>query len=52
MKQNRILSVDAFRGATIVAMLVVNSPGSWSHVYWPLLHADWDGCTPTDWVFP
>jgi predicted acyltransferase len=33
-------------------MLLVNTPGDWSHVYRPLLHSDWDGCTPTDVVFP
>ncbi|KAA3629934.1 MAG: hypothetical protein DWQ02_18380, partial [Bacteroidetes bacterium] len=41
-----------FRGATIAGMILVNTPGSWSHVYPPLLHADWHGCTPTDLVFP
>lgn len=51
MKQ-RILSIDIFRGITIAFMIIVNTPGSWSHVYSPLLHAKWDGCTPTDLVFP
>ncbi len=51
MKQ-RILSVDVIRGLTIVLMVIVNTPGSWSHVYAPLLHAKWHGCTPTDLVFP
>ncbi|MEM1214709.1 MAG: DUF5009 domain-containing protein [Bacteroidota bacterium] len=49
---NRLLSLDAFRGMTIAGMILVNNPGSWSHVYAPLLHADWHGITPTDWVFP
>jgi predicted acyltransferase len=49
---DRIVSLDAFRGATIAAMLVVNNPGSWQHVYAPLRHADWHGWTPTDLVFP
>jgi predicted acyltransferase len=48
----RLLSLDAFRGATIAGMILVNNPGSWSHVYWPLRHAEWHGWTPTDWVFP
>lgn len=48
----RLLSLDAFRGFTIALMIVVNTPGSWSHVYAPLLHAEWDGITPTDLVFP
>lgn len=33
-------------------MLLVNDPGDWGHVYWPLEHAQWHGCTPTDLVFP
>lgn len=49
---NRLLALDIFRGMTIFFMIVVNTPGSWSHVYAPLRHAPWDGCTPTDLVFP
>ena len=52
MKAKRIASVDILRGFTIVAMILVNTPGTWSHVYAPLLHADWHGYTPTDLVFP
>lgn len=48
----RIESVDLFRGLTIAAMILVNNPGSWSHVYAPLLHAEWHGLTPTDLIFP
>jgi predicted acyltransferase len=48
----RLASVDALRGLTVAAMLLVNNPGDWSHVYPPLLHADWHGCTPTDLIFP
>jgi predicted acyltransferase len=33
-------------------MILVNNPGSWSHIYAPLEHAAWHGCTPTDLVFP
>lgn len=50
--QNRILSVDIFRGATILLMVLVNTPGTWNNVYAPFLHADWHGYTPTDLVFP
>ena len=39
----RLLSLDAFRGMTIAAMLLVNNPGDWKHVYGPLLHAPWHG---------
>jgi len=49
---NRYLALDAFRGITIALMILVNMPGTWSHVYAPLLHADWHGVTPTDLVFP
>lgn len=48
----RLASLDAFRGATIGAMILVNNPGSWSAVYPPLRHAAWHGCTPTDLIFP
>jgi predicted acyltransferase len=48
----RHASVDALRGITVAAMLLVNNPGDWSHVYAPLLHAPWHGFTPTDLIFP
>ncbi len=49
---NRIVSLDIFRGLTIMAMIIVNTPGSWSYAYPMLLHSQWNGCTPTDLVFP
>jgi predicted acyltransferase len=48
----RLLSLDAFRGLTIAAMILVNDPGDWNHAYWPLLHVPWHGWTPTDLIFP
>jgi predicted acyltransferase len=48
----RLASLDALRGCTVAAMLLVNDPGDWEHVYWPLDHSTWNGCTPTDLVFP
>lgn len=48
----RLLSLDVFRGLTIAAMVLVNNAGNWQAVYPPLLHAPWDGWTPTDLVFP
>ncbi len=51
-KGRRLASLDAFRGITIAAMILVNNPGTWSAVYPPLLHASWHGWTPTDLVFP
>lgn len=50
--RNRIQSVDILRGFTIAAMILVNTPGDWNHVYSPLLHANWHGLTPTDLIFP
>jgi predicted acyltransferase len=48
----RLLSLDVFRGVTILAMILVNNPGTWGAMYWPLKHADWHGWTPTDLIFP
>tara|TARA_B100000809_G_scaffold138551_1_gene136177 strand:+ start:52653 stop:53744 length:1092 start_codon:yes stop_codon:yes gene_type:complete len=48
----RIQSVDILRGISIAAMILVNTPGDWNHVYTPLLHAHWHGLTPTDLIFP
>jgi predicted acyltransferase len=48
----RYYSLDVFRGATVALMILVNNPGSWAHIYSPLEHAAWHGCTPTDLVFP
>lgn len=50
--KQRLVSLDAFRGATIAAMMLVNNLGSHSKAYPPLLHAEWHGWTPTDLIFP
>jgi len=52
IKPKRLVSLDALRGFTIAAMVIVNDPGSWRHVYAPLRHAEWNGCTLTDLIFP
>jgi len=54
MKTNyqRLLALDVLRGITISGMILVNDPGSWDSVYAPLRHAQWNGLTPTDLVFP
>ncbi len=52
LSKQRYYSLDVFRGATVALMILVNNPGSWSHIYGPLEHAPWHGCTPTDLVFP
>ena len=51
-EKTRLLSLDFFRGATVAAMILVNNPGNWGKIYTPLEHAEWNGCTPTDLVFP
>lgn len=48
----RYKALDIFRGMTICLMIIVNTPGTWSSVFAPLLHAQWHGFTPTDLVFP
>ena len=48
----RLISLDVFRGLTVAAMILVNNPGDWGHIYPPLEHAKWNGCTPTDLIFP
>jgi predicted acyltransferase len=50
--ENRLLSLDVFRGVTLASMVLVNDPGSWEHIYSPLEHAAWNGWTFTDTVFP
>ena len=52
VRARRVVSLDVFRGITIAAMILVNDPGSWSHIYPPLKHAEWNGWTPTDLIFP
>jgi len=48
----RLVSLDVFRGLTVALMLLVNHPGDWGHIYAPLAHAEWHGCTLADLVFP
>lgn len=52
IKSDRLISLDVFRGITIMGMILVNNPGTWKYVYGPLRHADWHGWTPTDLIFP
>ena len=52
MAKQRYIALDAMRGLTLALMILVNTPGSWSYVYAPLLHADWHGATFTDYIFP
>lgn len=48
----RLVSLDALRGFTIAAMIVVNYPGSEEHVYFQLRHTEWNGLSLTDQVAP
>lgn len=48
----RLISLDAFRGFTVAAMIIVNTPATEEYVFAPLRHAAWNGFTPTDAVFP
>ena len=48
----RLASLDAFRGFAIASMVLVNNPGDWGHIHPPLAHAEWNGWTFTDLVFP
>jgi len=52
VKPGRLISLDAFRGMTIAGMILVNNAGDWGHIFQPLGHAAWHGCTATDLVFP
>jgi predicted acyltransferase len=50
--RQRLTGLDIFRGLAVAGMIIVNTPGSWEYVWWPLDHAEWHGFTPTDLVFP
>jgi predicted acyltransferase len=51
-RQQRLVFLDVVRGLTVAFMILVNNNGSEELAYWPLKHADWNGWTPTDLVFP
>ncbi len=48
----RFQSLDVFRGMTICFMIIVNTSGNGPTTFSPLMHAAWNGFTPTDLVFP
>jgi predicted acyltransferase len=51
-KSERLVSLDVYRGLTIAGMILVTDPGTYSAIYWPLRHAEWNEWTPTDMIFP
>jgi predicted acyltransferase len=50
--RRRIVSLDVLRGLAIIAMIFVNKEGPTTARYAPVQHAAWNGCTPTDWIYP
>jgi predicted acyltransferase len=48
----RLVSLDVYRGAAIVAMILVNNPGDPANTFAPLVHATWDGWRFADTIFP
>jgi predicted acyltransferase len=52
LHEERLVSLDVYRGLTVAGMILVTDPGTYNAVYWPLRHAEWNGATPTDMIFP
>jgi predicted acyltransferase len=48
----RLMCLDIFRGLCVAGMIIVDNPGSDAKAYWPIIHADWNGWTPADFIFP
>ncbi len=48
----RLICLDVFRGLAVAGMILVDNPGSDEKVYWPIAHAEWNGWTPADFIFP
>ena len=49
---DRLASVDFYRGLAVAGMILVDNPGSDDLAYWPIKHAEWNGWTPADFIFP
>ncbi|GGX21709.1 membrane protein [Undibacterium macrobrachii] len=52
LNNQRLTSIDALRGLTVAAMLLVNNAGDWNYVYLWLSHSSWHGASPADFIFP
>jgi len=50
--RHHLESLDVVRGMSVAAMILVNNPGDWNSVFPALMHADWNGWTFADVVFP
>lgn len=50
--KQRFATLDVFRGMTVFLMIIVNTQGSGAVPYAQLMHAEWNGFTLTDLVFP
>ncbi len=48
----RLICVDFYRGLAVAGMILVDNPGSDDLAYWPIKHAEWNGWTPADFIFP
>jgi predicted acyltransferase len=52
LPSERLLCLDVFRGLAVAGMILVDNPGSDDLAYGPIKHADWNGWTSADFIFP